>query len=164
MRKNSLFYPRVLYILAALAWYLLLWPNPITVFMAGCTACLTLPIYRKLRTIARQRRRNVEPRCRALLAKEIGGPRLLRPIVRRWRRIRTGTRLSIIRGMPMTAYLSLIIMGMILPVTLFTVLVAPQVGAGFPVCMNYGPTIFSCPRSGHSSLTNVSPTYTACLS
>lgn len=31
----------------------------------------------------------------------------------------------------MTAYLSLIIMGMILPVTLFTVLVAPQVGAGF---------------------------------
>lgn len=131
MRKNSLFYPRVLYILAALAWYLLLWPNPITVFMAGCTACLTLPIYRKLRTIARQRRRNVEPRCRALLAKEIGGPRLLRPIVRRWRRIRTGTRLSIIRGMPMTAYLSLIIMGMILPVTLFTVLVAPQVGAGF---------------------------------
>lgn len=131
MRKNSLFYPRVLYILAALAWYLLLWPNPITVFMAGCTACLTLPIYRKLRTIARQRRRNVEPRCRALLAKEIGGPILLRPIVRRWRRIRTGTRLSIIRGMPMTAYLSLIIMGMILPVTLFTVLVAPQVGAGF---------------------------------
>lgn len=131
MPRISLFYPRILYVLAALAWYLLLWPNPVTVFMAGCTACLTLPIYRRLRRAARLRRRVVEPRLRTFTEKEIHAPRLLGHIVRRWRRIVTGTRLSLIKGMPMTAYLSLIILCMILPVTLFTVLVAPQVGAGF---------------------------------
>ncbi len=37
--------PRILYILAAIAWLLMLRPYPITLFMAGCMACLTLPLY-----------------------------------------------------------------------------------------------------------------------
>ena len=41
--------PRILHILAVLAWLLMLRPYPVTLFMAGCSACLTLPMYRFLR-------------------------------------------------------------------------------------------------------------------
>lgn len=40
--------PRILYFLAALAWFILLKPYPVTVLFAGCTACLTLPAYKLL--------------------------------------------------------------------------------------------------------------------
>ena len=40
--------PRLLYILAALAWFLLLRPNPVTIVIAGFFACLTLPVYRRM--------------------------------------------------------------------------------------------------------------------
>ncbi len=39
---------RVLACLAIGAWVLLLWPFPITTFMATCMACVTYPIYRRL--------------------------------------------------------------------------------------------------------------------
>ena len=39
---------RVLACLALGAWVLLLWPFPITTFMATCMACVTYPAYRRL--------------------------------------------------------------------------------------------------------------------
>ncbi len=47
---------RILYLLAAFAWLFLLWPYPITLFMAGAFACLTVPVFHKL--CARFSRRN----------------------------------------------------------------------------------------------------------
>lgn len=38
----------ILYVTAALAWIILLWPYPFTVFMAASLACVTLPIYKRL--------------------------------------------------------------------------------------------------------------------
>ena len=52
--------PRLLYLLGALALYLLLWPNPITIFMAACLSCLTLPLYRRLRREAGMWRMHLE--------------------------------------------------------------------------------------------------------
>lgn len=42
--------PIILYVAAALAWFILLWPYPFTVFMSGCLACVTFPIYQWLQT------------------------------------------------------------------------------------------------------------------
>ena len=52
--------PRLLYILAALALYLLLWRNPITIFMAACLSCLSLPLYRALQKKGRLWRKQLE--------------------------------------------------------------------------------------------------------
>ncbi|MCH5276385.1 MAG: AI-2E family transporter [Desulfovibrionaceae bacterium] len=41
--------PRVLALLALLAWLIILFPYPATVFMSGAAACLSLPVYRWLR-------------------------------------------------------------------------------------------------------------------
>ena len=54
--------PRLLYILAALAWFLLLRPNPVTIVMAGCFACLTLPVYRRMRCTIRHWRKRLRLR------------------------------------------------------------------------------------------------------
>lgn len=40
--------PRILACIALLAWVLLLWPFPITTFMATCVACVSYPYYVKL--------------------------------------------------------------------------------------------------------------------
>lgn len=40
--------PIILYIAAACAWLILLWPYPFTVFMSACLACVTLPLFRWL--------------------------------------------------------------------------------------------------------------------
>lgn len=37
----------ILHLAAVLAWVILLWPYPTTIFIAGCVSCVTLPIYRK---------------------------------------------------------------------------------------------------------------------
>ena len=62
MSESSL--PRILYLLAAVAWLLLLKSNPVTLFLAGCAACLSLPVYRHLRIKARRWR------ARALLRQQ----------------------------------------------------------------------------------------------
>lgn len=49
--------PRILYLLGAAAWGLLFWRNPVTVFMAACLSCLSLPLYRGLQARACARRR-----------------------------------------------------------------------------------------------------------
>lgn len=40
--------PRILGGIALLAWLLLLWPFPVTTFMAGCVACVSYPLYQRL--------------------------------------------------------------------------------------------------------------------
>lgn len=40
---------QTLYMLATASWLALLWPYPITLFLAGCTATLTLPLFLRLR-------------------------------------------------------------------------------------------------------------------
>lgn len=38
----------ILHFAAVLAWVILLWPYPTTIFVAGCVSCVTLPTYRKM--------------------------------------------------------------------------------------------------------------------
>lgn len=116
---NPLF-PRILYALSGLAWILLLWPNPVTVFMAGCVACLTLPLYRRLRGRFRSMRRRIErkdPATRKSLAGFLG---------HRW----TALKLGVLNVMPMTLYFAILFASVAAPIALFMVLVAPQVGSG----------------------------------
>lgn len=40
--------PTILYVAAALAWIILLFPYPFTVFMAGCLSCVTFPLFQAL--------------------------------------------------------------------------------------------------------------------
>lgn len=52
--------PRVLYVIAMIGCFLLVWPNPITLFLAGCFSCLTLPIYRYFRRLSAHWRQQLE--------------------------------------------------------------------------------------------------------
>ncbi len=131
MHSSTVLYTRILYLLSALAWWLILWPNPVTVFMAGCTACLTLPRFRRLRRFAGRMRRKALPAARRRLQEEIRAPRLLHPLILRWRRNLAGMRFSCIDALPLTAFLFFLIGCIVAPVALFLALVAPQVGAGF---------------------------------
>ncbi len=45
---NAFSTPKYLYILAAFAWILLLWPYPVTVIMAACVSCALLPLFKRL--------------------------------------------------------------------------------------------------------------------
>lgn len=102
--------PRLLYLLAALALYMLLWPNPITIFMAACFSCLTLPLYRRLRRKAGTWRLHLEQaspdsRCRGLL-------------------------LAVSRYVPLGGYVATIISSLLVPVSVLALLVSPQAVAG----------------------------------
>ena len=103
--------PRLLYLLAALAWYLLLWPNPVTMFMAACAACLTLPLYRKMRRKAWQWGRDLE---RAMPDTA-------------WRRTLAG----IVRHVPLYGYIAMLAAALLVPVAALVLLVSPQAAAGF---------------------------------
>ena len=76
--------PRLLYLLAVLACYLLLMPNPVTIFMAACLSCLTLPQYRRLRQKARAWRMKLDNGLELELGRDEVGPRLDR-FVAIWR-------------------------------------------------------------------------------
>lgn len=121
---TSSFFPRVLYILAGFAWLLLLWPNPYAVFMAACVACLTLPYFRRLRAWSRRVRRRVEEKDNLFLKKTHASGIIF--LFKRW----SSLRLSFANSMPMTIYLTTILAAIATPVTLFMILVAPQIGAG----------------------------------
>lgn len=101
---------RSLYFVAAFALFLLLWPNPITIFLAACLSCLTIPIYRKLRL-------NAEEWRRRLLAKPV-----------KTRRDHFSLRFS--RWMPITVYTLVIISGFFTPFAAIALLVSPQAVAG----------------------------------
>lgn len=103
--------PRILYIIAALGWTLLLWPNPVTIFLAACFSCLTLPVYRRLRLKAAIWRRKRENRY---LKSRIG---------------RFLLRLS--HWFPVTVYACFIVGSILGPVALLIGLVSPQAMAGY---------------------------------
>lgn len=101
---------RLLYLLAALALSLLLWPNPITVFMAACFSCLTLPLYRRLKQISGLWRQRLEARWSDSLQR-----RLL---------------LAFYRHVPLGAYVVIILSSLLVPVAVLVLLVSPQAVAG----------------------------------
>lgn len=104
------FMPRLLYLLAGLAWYLLLWPNPVTIFMAACLSCLTLPLYRRLRQQSgiwrvRIERRALPGRKRDML-------------------------LALSSQVPLLGYVGAILFSLMTPVAVLVLLVSPQAVAG----------------------------------
>lgn len=100
---------RILYIIATLGWVILLWPNPVTIFMAASLSCLTLPIYRKLR-------------LKAMLWRKYA----LSP-QSRWGRFCIGLSYCF----PVTVYACFIIFCAVAPVALLIGLVSPQAMAGY---------------------------------
>lgn len=102
--------PRMLYILGALAWLMLLWPNQVTIFMAACLSCLTLPFYHFLRLKALQFRRRLGAK------KQLG--RLERYA------------LSASRHFPILVYICMLLFSFLIPVAALVYLVAPQAMAG----------------------------------
>lgn len=106
---TSVHFPRVLYLLALLAAYLLLRPNPVTIFMAGSFACLSLPLYRCLvRRACRLRRR--------FLRHPAGLTRRLL--------------LKMARQMPLFGYTGFLLLVILIPVATLVLLVSPQVAGG----------------------------------
>ncbi|MDR3362379.1 MAG: AI-2E family transporter [Desulfovibrio sp.] len=102
--------PRLFYISAAFALYLLLQPHPVAIFMAACFACLTLPVYR-----------GFKPRAYAWMA------RLKRD--RRDGRMRRFL-LSTARVAPVYGYTVFVIGVVLVPVAALVLLVSPQAVAG----------------------------------
>lgn len=102
---------RLLYIICALSWAILLWPNPITIFLAAAFSCLTLPVYKGLRKKARKWRHSLEKN----------------PDQNRY--------IGFLKGltdiMPITAYTTFILSSIIIPVAALVLLVAPQAVAGY---------------------------------
>ena len=101
--------PRLLYILAALAWFLLLRPNPVTIVMAGCFACLTLPVYRRMRCTIRHWRKRLRLRH----------PGRLGHIV-----------ISCSHRLPLYGYIVMIFSAVVIPISTLVLLVSPQVAGG----------------------------------
>ncbi|MDR1856898.1 MAG: AI-2E family transporter [Desulfovibrio sp.] len=101
---------RLLYIAALVALALLLVPNPVTVFMAACFACLTLPLYRRIQHRARVWRRNLERRKPTILRR-----RLLIPLS---------------RGAHISLYTISVILMVMAPFAALVLLVSPQASAG----------------------------------
>lgn len=102
--------PRTLYAIAVIACVLLVWPNPITIFLAACFSCLTLPIYRRLRLRATRWRHEIEStmpkgRMRSFLTR-------------------------VCAHFPILSYASFVVLSLFLPVAMLLLLVAPQAASG----------------------------------
>lgn len=103
--------PRVLYFSAIVCAAILVWPDPVTVFLAACFSCLTLPFYRKLRLIALKRIRRLlrkKPQscgCRALI--------------------------HLSRATPLLSYTLFVVCTFAIPTAALVMLVAPQAAAGY---------------------------------
>jgi predicted PurR-regulated permease PerM len=101
---------RLLYISALVALALLLVPSPVTVFMAACFACLTLPLYRKAQHEAKVWRRSLERRTPTLVRR-----RVLIPLS---------------RGAHIYAFAFAIVAMVTAPFAALVLLVSPQAAAG----------------------------------
>ena len=101
--------PRLLYILAALAWFLLLRPNPVTIVMAGCFACLTLPVYRRMRCTIRHWRKRLRLRHPGRLGHIVS---------------------SCSHRLPLYVYIVMIFSAVVIPISTLVLLVSPQVAGG----------------------------------
>ncbi|MBQ9452224.1 MAG: AI-2E family transporter [Desulfovibrio sp.] len=103
--------PRLLYLLGVLAWFLLLWRNPMTILMAACLSCLSLPLYRRLQRRALAWRKFIEQQSPP---------------------IRFGAlRRALSHHMPLTCYITILLTCMLVPVATLALLVSPQATAGF---------------------------------
>lgn len=104
------FLPRMLYLLAVSAGILLIWPNPVTIFLAGCFSCLTIPLYRRF--------------CRK-------GAQWKQEITRK---LSDGRLARILTGMadsfPLMAYSTFIVFSFFTPFAALILLVSPQAVAG----------------------------------
>lgn len=102
--------PRIFYLLAAFAILLLLWPNPVTLFMAACFSCLTLPLYR--RQLCRTKRR-------------------IRQLEQHWpNSLRRRCCVAVLRQTPMCGYVIFLAASLLIPVATLVLLVSPQAAAG----------------------------------
>lgn len=124
MRK---FFPRLLYICAALSWVILLWPNPITIFMAACFSCLTLPVYNYLRK-------------KAIAWREL---HLVKKNESRWKEFL----LSLSRIAPVAAYSLFTCACFIMPIAVLALLVSPQALAGYNRLRELQASKFKLPPS-----------------
>jgi predicted PurR-regulated permease PerM len=104
------FSPRIFYLLAALAWGMLLWRHPTCIFTAACLACLALPFYRRLRNKCRLRREDIQRHARQ-------------------RRL-AAVRLLLLRHMPVYIYTLSLLSAMLAPLAALALLVAPQASSG----------------------------------
>lgn len=121
----SLTLPRILYALSALCWIALLRFNPVTVFMAACLACLSLPVYRRLKLS------NIRLRTR-LNAKNGWSSRIFAKIS---------------HCFPVVLYTSFIAGCLLLPVIIVAVLVSPQAVAGLARLRELKAANFQMPQS-----------------
>ncbi|MDE5833352.1 MAG: AI-2E family transporter [Desulfovibrio sp.] len=124
MRK---FFPRLLYIAAVFSWVILLWPNPMTIFLAACFSCLTLPVYRYLRKKAIAWRSSA----------------LVKTPASRWMRILA----ALARAMPVFAYSLFVCACLIIPVAALALLVSPQALAGYNKLRELQASNFKLPPS-----------------
>ncbi len=138
---QSLLLPRLMYLIAGLAWLPLLWPMPYTVLLAACLACLAIPLYRRLRHFSRGSRNRLEKEKARLIAALKAAPRThsFFPLLTRHRearlplltRMRLWLGLSWFKTLPLLGTFATIFFSIAVPVILFVVMVAPQVASGF---------------------------------
>lgn len=100
--------PRIFYICATMCWIILLWPNPVTIFLAACLSCLTLPIYRYFRIKSTTWNRSLQ-----------GGRSRLHRFLRYLSSI-----------FPVTAYILFLAISLMSPIAAVVLLVSPQAVAG----------------------------------
>lgn len=133
--QNHLF-SRILYCLAILAWCLLLWPSPSTVFLAACVSCISLPLYRKLVIFSYRFQKHIRHRYHE------------KPQEKREKFIQRkifSFKLSAVKALPTPTYLLTLICSIALPVSIFTILIAPQVGTGLTHMRNLWANNFQIP-------------------
>ncbi len=135
---NRLLLSRIMYLLSAAAWVLLLWPIPYTVILAACFACLTVPLYRNLRRYSRRRRCRLERnRARMLVAamEEQTGRRKKQPrskygFLPLGTRMLFSIRIGLHNALPVTGTVLIILTAAIIPITAFVSMVTPQIASG----------------------------------
>lgn len=104
------FLPRLLYVVAVIAVMLLVWPNPVTVFLAACFSCLTLPLYRRLRNRALIWRKKLSQK-----SPQSAADRIL---------------FKLAGAFPLASYTLFIMVAFFSPIAALVVLVSPQAVAG----------------------------------
>lgn len=121
------FLPRSLYVVTGVACFLLVWPNPVMLFLAACFSCLTLPVYRKLHERA-------DKWWHKLLVK----PDLT---------TRERALLRFYRVFPITVYSLFILLSFLTPIAVLILLVAPQAAAGLNRLQELRASNFQMPAS-----------------
>lgn len=119
------FLPRALYIAAIICAAILVWPDPVTVFLAASFSCLTLPLYRKMRAPAVQWRRKLLKR---------------RPLTRRDKVLASAVNFT-----PILLYALFAIASLAVPVTILVLLVAPQAADGLAKLQQLKASNFEIP-------------------